>query len=596
MKGFSKGYIEEEERGKKMKRTPRWKFLLLAVVFMPLPVLDSVHSFAEEQRSQINPQHQQEREIQTVRINHAIHERYSGKHHQKHLEHGQHVSHASHSSFSALQQALNPANHAVHHAKARSRVKHLAQETTLHHHRAGHEVGRIRIGKSVSDNATTPMGAIQPTAQSADNKNSSLSTLEMQMGKGRVVTLGENIARLFVADPKIVKVRSAGQKGFFVFGLHTGTTVIEALSSTGKVLARYATTVTPSEYHASFLKDGIVAQTPHVALKPLPGDGIALDGEAPNPEAAQKLIERAHQIVGADGYVDDYMKVPMSVQVNLQVRIVEMDRKLVRDFGINWQNVIQLGNAVMVGLIAAHTNPLMAIKVPQDGGAINQLFNALASDGLIRNLAQPNLTTISGQPASFLVGGEFPVPISNYTGTPMISFKPYGVALSFVPTVLANGQISLHVRPSVSQLNYQNSVSVTSQNTKSTMQIPGISMRSADTTVELGSGQSFAIAGLLEDVAQMNTSGMPWLKNIPILGALFKSSEFQDQETELVIIVTPYLVKPVNNIRELHTPDQTWRWPQGVDQVFLMHQSQTNTSKPPPWQKVDANNVGFIME
>ncbi|MBO7072373.1 MAG: hypothetical protein J6V89_02480, partial [Acetobacter sp.] len=179
-------------------------------------------------------------------------------------------------------------------------------------------------------------------------------------------------------------MRSAGQKGFFVFGLHTGTTVIEALSPTGKVLARYATTVAPSEYHASFLKDGIVAQTPHVALKPLPGDGIALDGEAPNPEAAQKLIERAHHIVGADGYVDDYMKVPMSVQVNLQVRIVEMDRKLVRDFGINWQNVIQLGNAVMVGLIAAHTNPLMAIKVPQDGGAINQLFNALASDGLIR--------------------------------------------------------------------------------------------------------------------------------------------------------------------------------------------------------------------
>ncbi len=584
-----------------MKRSPRWKFLLLAIVFIPLPMLDSVHGFAEEQPSQTEPQHQQEREIQTVRINHAVHERYLGKHHQKHLEHGQHVSHVSHSSFSALQDALNPENHAVHHAKAKSKVKHITKKTTLHNHSARnhsalHEVGRIRIENGSSYNATTPVGAIQPTDQSIGNKNSSSSTLEVQVGRGRTVQLDESIARLFVADPKIVKVRSAGQKGFFVFGLNSGVTVIEALSATGKVLARYTATVTPSEYHASFLKDGVAAQTPHVTLKPLPGNGIALDGEAPNPEAAQKLIERASEIAGKDGYVADYMKVPMSVQVNLQVRIVEMDRKLVRDFGINWQNVIQLGNAVMVGLIAAHTNPLMAIKVPQDGGAINQLFNALASDGLIRNLAQPNLTTISGQPASFLVGGEFPVPISNYTGTPMISFKPYGVSLSFVPTVLANGQISLHVRPSVSQLNYQNSVSVTSMNTKSTLQIPGISVRSADTTVELGSGQSFAIAGLLQDVAQMNTSGMPWLKNIPILGALFKSSDFQDQETELVIIVTPYLVKPVNNIRELHTPDQTWRWPQGVDQVFLMHQSQTNTSKRPPWQKVDANNVGFIME
>ncbi|MBO6036654.1 MAG: type II and III secretion system protein family protein [Acetobacter sp.] len=584
-----------------MKRTPRWKFLLFAFVFMPLPVLASVHSFAEEQPSQINPQHQQEREIQTVRINHAIHERYSGKHHQKHLEHGQHVSHVSHSSFSALQEALSPANHAVHHAKAKSKVKHLAKKTTLHkhsahNHSAVHEVGRIRIENDSSYNATTPVGAIQPTAQSVENTNSPSSTLEVQMGRGHTVTLTDTIARLFVGDPKVVKVRSVGQKGFFVFGLHPGVTIIEALSSTGKVLARYTTTVTPSEYHASFLKSGVAAQSPHVTLKPLPGNGIALDGEAPNPEAAQKLIERTQEIVGSNGYVSDYMKVPMSIQVNLQVRIVEMDRKLVRDFGLDWQNVVQLGNAVLVGLVSAHTMASAMISVPNSGGDINKLFEALASDGLVRNLAQPNLTTISGQPASFLVGGEFPVPISNYTGTPMISFKPYGVSLSFVPTVLANGQISLHVRPSVSQLNYQNSVSVTSMNTKSTLEIPGISMRSADTTVELGSGQSFAIAGLLEDVAQMNTSGMPWLKNIPILGALFKSSSFQDQETELVIIVTPYLVKPVNNIRQLHTPDQTWRWPQGVDQVFLMHQSQTNTSKRPPWQKVDANNVGFIME
>ena len=588
------------------------KFLLLAIVFMPISAFDSVHSFAEDQHSQTKPQVQQGeiyqgRELETVRINHGVHERvvherrhekYLGKHLQKHHKHGGHAryagymnqaSQAPHSSFSALQQALNPTASYGYHTKGRAKSK--SKQSYTH---ADHKLGRIRIEKT-SSVAMPSMGSVYQTAQSVQNKGVS-STLELQMGKGRTVTLNDRISRLFVADPTIVKVNSAGQNSFFVFGLKSGVTVIEALSFTGKVLARYTTTVTPSEYQASLLKKGVVSKTPHVVLKPLPGGGIAIDGEAPNPEAAQKVIERAREIVGTNVDVSDFMKVPMSVHVYLEVRIVEMDRKLVRDFGVDWQSVMALGNAVLVGLINPAVPAAAHIQVPENGGDISKLIDALASDGLVRNLAQLNLVTISGQPASFLVGGEFPVPISNYTGTPMISFKPYGVSLSFVPTVLANGQISLHVRPSVSQLNYENSVEVTSMNTKSTLAIPGISMRSADTTVELGSGQSFAIAGLLQDVAQMNTSGMPWLKNIPILGALFKSSQFQDQETELVIIITPYLVRPVNNIRELHTPDQTWRWPQGVDQVFLMHQSQTNTSKRPPWQKVDANNVGFIME
>ncbi|MBO6037411.1 MAG: type II and III secretion system protein family protein, partial [Acetobacter sp.] len=417
--------------------------------------------------------------------------------------------------------------------------------------------------------------------------------LVLQAGMGRIVLLKRNVSRLFSADSNLVVVHSAGPRSFFVFGLKPGNTVIEAVSSSGERVARYAVKVTPSQYKSNILKNGVAAKSPHVRVEPLP-DGVALEGEAPNPEAAQKIIDRTRSMVGANGYVADYMKVPGSIQVNLHVRILEMDRSLVRDFGINWQSVNTLGNMALIGVL---TEGVESIAIAENANKLSTVFTALATDGLVRNLAEPNLTTISGQPASFLVGGEFPVPISNYTGTPMISFKPYGIQLEFVPTVLANGQISLHVRPSVSALDYSTGgYTVKSMNTNSSMVIPGITMRRADTTVELGSGQSFVIAGLLQDVASMDTSGMPWLKNIPILGSLFKSSNFKDNMSELVIIVTPYLVKPVNNERELHTPDEDWRPPRGVDQVFLMHQSQTDVSKRQPWQKVDVNNVGFIME
>ncbi|MBR2124344.1 MAG: pilus assembly protein N-terminal domain-containing protein [Acetobacter sp.] len=417
--------------------------------------------------------------------------------------------------------------------------------------------------------------------------------LVLQVGMGRMILLKQNVSRLFSADSNLVVVHSAGPRSFFVFGLKPGNTVIEAVSPSGERVARYAVKVTPSQYQTSVLKNGVAAKSPHVRVEPLP-DGVALEGEAPNPEAAQKIIDRTRSMVGANGYVADYMKVPGSIQVNLHVRILEMDRSLVRDFGINWQSVNTLGNMALIGVL---TEGVGSIAIAENANKLSTVFTALATDGLVRNLAEPNLTTISGQPASFLVGGEFPVPISNYTGTPMISFKPYGIQLEFVPTVLANGQISLHVRPSVSALDYSTGgYTVKSMNTNSSMVIPGITMRRADTTVELGSGQSFVIAGLLQDVASMDTSGMPWLKNIPILGSLFKSSNFKDNMSELVIIVTPYLVKPVNNERELHTPDEDWRPPRGVDQVFLMHQSQTDVSKRQPWQKVDVNNVGFIME
>lgn len=423
-------------------------------------------------------------------------------------------------------------------------------------------------------------------------------------GAGRVVKLPASATSLFSADPKVAEVRPASPRSFFVFGVAPGNTSIEATSATGDVIARYTVHVVASGYNASLLRQKYGSETPGVTISPSP-DGMSIEGQAPDPQAAQKLVDHAKSLAGKDGYVADYMTVPGSIQVNLRVRIVEMDRSLVRELGVEWQNVNALGTSVTVA--AATQSPLAAMTTLQSSIGIASRFNvgktpvtmetvidALATDGLIHSLAEPNLTAISGQPASFLVGGEYPIPTSSYGGNTNVQFKQYGVSLGFVPTVLADGRINLHVRPEVSALSSDGAV--TYQNGSNSVQIPAITVRRADTTVELGSGQSFIIAGLLSDSTKINTTGLPWLGDIPILGALFKSSSFQKNESELVIIVTPYLVAPVDDINSLHTPDEGWVAPTDLERVFLMRQSGTDVRKKRPWQKMDTGDAGFMVE
>jgi pilus assembly protein CpaC len=186
----------------------------------------------------------------------------------------------------------------------------------------------------------------------------------------------------------------------------------------------------------------------------------------------------------------------------------------------------------------------------QTGQAVTAMVDALAQEGFVTDLAQPNLTAMSGQTASFLAGGEFPVPISGSStatgGVPTITveFKSFGVSLAFTPTVIDANHVNLRVRPEVSALTTVGAVSLPITNT-ATITIPALTVRRAETSVELGSGESFALAGLLQHTSTQDTSRVPWLGDIPILGALFKSDRFQRAETELVVIVTPYLVQPV---------------------------------------------------
>lgn len=222
---------------------------------------------------------------------------------------------------------------------------------------------------------------------------------------------------------------------------------------------------------------------------------------------------------------------------------------------------------------------------------VDAVIDALAADQLITVLAEPNLTVQSGETASFLAGGEFPIPIAgnttNGTTTITVEFKTFGVSLAVVPTVLSSNRLSLRVRPEVSQLSNNGAVSVPVGT--GTLTIPALTVRRAETTIELGSGQSFAIAGLLQKTSLDDTNALPFLGEVPVLGALFKSNNFQRNETELVIIVTPYLANPASNASALHAPTDGFRPATDLERILFGMQIAPPPSGTPP---LDA---GFIL-
>lgn len=401
------------------------------------------------------------------------------------------------------------------------------------------------------------------------------ASLVLEAGTGRVVNLPGGAANLFVADSKIADARPANPGTLFVFGIGPGRTTVAALNDVGAVLASYDVTVEPSSY-ASGQASAAIGQAlggQHVRVH-AQGTGLVLSGTVATPADAATAVSLARGYVASPDQVQNQLSIGTEVQVNLRVRIAEMSRSVSRALGVNWQALgsigrftVNLATANPLGIAEAATTLVTGYR-----GAVNvnNIIDALAQDNLVHVLAEPNLTAISGEPASFLVGGEFPIPVSQVNGAISVEFKQYGISLGFVPTVLANGRISLHVRPEVSQLSNQGAVQITSGN--STLSIPALTVRRAETTVVLGSGQSFAIAGLLQDSSSIGASAIPGLGEIPVLGALFRSSAFQRSETELVILVTPFVVQPAP-AEQMRLPTEGWRPPSDLERILLLRQS-----------------------
>jgi pilus assembly protein CpaC len=400
----------------------------------------------------------------------------------------------------------------------------------------------------------TASGATAPLAQDG---------MSLDEGKGTLLRLNEDATSVFVADPAIADVHVPSPRAVFVLGKKAGTTTLYALGADNRTLLQ-RTLIVRRDLDA--VRGTIATRFPTMNLQLATGPGsLLVTGQAPTAADADAVAQTLTAYLADKEVLINRITIDRPMQVQLRVRITEVDRNVTQQLGINWQALgaaagnfaagIYSGRAIynlQQPLVGANGQTVYPVNLPSNNAFgilgkfttahsdIEAMIDALNQEGLLTVLAEPSLVALSGQTASFLAGGEFPIPVSQTNGAISIEFKQFGVKLDFTPTVLSEHRISLKVRPEVSQID--TSVSVTTGG----VTVPGLSVRRADTTVELTSGQSFAIGGLLQSNVTDIISQVPGIGSLPILGKLFTSTNYQNNKTELVIIVTPYLVEPAD--------------------------------------------------
>jgi len=450
------------------------------------------------------------------------------------------------------------------------------------------------------------------------------------VNKSRTLRIEKPFASAVVGSPDIVDALPMSDRTLYVQGKKVGTTNVSVFDQGMQLIGVIDVEVT---LDTGNLQEKIRSSTGSRGIRVGSNNGqIVLSGVAANAVAAERAVQVAKSMVPEAGAVVNAMTLAPAQQVMLKVRFLEVVRSASREFGVNWFGANNGGNrgfATGVGglsstlvppgqpggrpgigaagpgtFVDASGNPVPAPGSPMGsgapglpifttagtllsggqpfgvalanlaskGGSLDVLLTALETKGLIRSLAEPDLIALSGDTASFLAGGEYPVPAVQPGGAgsvPVITvqYQPFGVQLAFTPTVLENGIINLRLAPSVSELNFARAVTISGFN------VPSIDKREARTTVELRDGQSFSIAGLLQADNRRNISQLPWIGSVPVLGALFGSKQFQELETDLVVVVTPHLVAPAVPGQELASPLDNHIPTNDVD-FFLMGQME----------------------
>jgi pilus assembly protein CpaC len=369
--------------------------------------------------------------------------------------------------------------------------------------------------------------------------------LELRRGKSAVVEADAAFATIVVADPQIAEAMPTSNRSFFVRGKSPGSTTVLIYDGSGAIAELIEIEV---KLGLDELRGDLRRLLPGELIEVYAvHDGVYLDGKVTTAAAAEMALQLAERHV--PGGVANGLSVGQSQQVLLEVRFLEASRNAVREIGFG-HNID--ANDVVIGTESGTVSGLLektvALFTNVGGENIDIRLRALEEKGIIRTLAEPNLVALSGDTASFLAGGEFPIPVSSRDNEVTVEFKKFGVSLDFTPTVLGDGLVNLRVRPEVSALDRGNGIRA------SNIDIPGISVRRADTTVELHDGQAFAIAGLLQNNYTNDVRQTPWIGNVPVLGALFSSKRYQRNETELIIIVTPRLVQPFSHPEGVVSP------------------------------------------
>lgn len=460
--------------------------------------------------------------------------------------------------------------------------------------------------------AQLPAGAQRPTSE-----------VKLSIGEGELITLPQAATDVWISNPAVADIYVRSARQITLFGKDTGEATVFATSASGAVI--YSSTVRVSQNLTSIDRMLRLAMPDADIRVTTAGQIAVLTGTVASPDDISQAYALATSLLnpGVDAtapgaqlkvVVVNRLKTATPLQVQLHVKFAEVSRTFVKNISSNIATRDQTGGftfgvgsgrspgAVSAadlsafptatqptangGTITGPFDPSTGQFVNPRGASISEIAKSASAfttlglagklfgldilqaidlgerNGQVSTLAEPNLTALSGETSSFLAGGEFPIPISQGLGAVSIEFKQYGISLAYTPTVLADGRISLRVRPEVSQLTSAGAVQVNGTT------IPALSTRRAETTVELGSGQSMMIAGLLQNDHNNSIEQTPGLGNVPVLGALFRSNGFQRNETELVIVITPYLVKPVNG-NDIVLPTDAYKAPSDLGRVFL---------------------------
>jgi pilus assembly protein CpaC len=391
-------------------------------------------------------------------------------------------------------------------------------------------------------------------------------TLKLKVGQSKVLRTPFAITRVSVADPEVADIILTSPREIYINGLSPGVTNLSLWGG-----SRFTSARVTVEADVSLLKEKLAQVLPKEKIAVQAADeSIVLSGEVSGPLAQQTAVSLALPFVGnKKERVVNLLHVGGVQQVLVEVRVAEINRNIGRRLGINFNIIDRSGNAFGISTIGNLTTVTDLTRTfggtnftQTIGQTINAIagwktgsylwtvfFDALKEHRLGRLLAEPNLVTTSGQEASFLAGGEFPVPVPQQFQTITIEWKKFGVGLVFTPTVLEENRIALKVAPEVSELDFSAGVALTAGG----FAVPGIRVRRLSSHVEVQDGQTFAIAGLISDSHRTAASRFPVLGEIPILGLLFRSQEYQKNETELVFLVTPHLVKPITTQAKLPT-------------------------------------------
>ncbi|MFO6445803.1 type II and III secretion system protein family protein [Erythrobacter sp. NE805] len=443
--------------------------------------------------------------------------------------------------------------------------------------------------------AAVPMAAMPAATAVAQQVVRPSQEIVLSIGKGELVTVPGSMTDVFVANDQVADVQVKSQRQLYVFGKAGGETTVYASNAAGDVI--FSANIRVGSNIGSL--DQMLAMAmpdAKISVSTMGTSTVLLTGTVGAPEDAAEAERLVTAFLGKDANVISRLRTATPLQVSLQVKIAEVSRSLLREIGGNLQSFdttggfrfgVGTGRSIVTGksglagpfasgngiqnptitvpVIGSNglplfddtgkpvTQDLLGTGVNSNGGTtlsgLGRLFGidmlgALDLSerlGLVTTITEPTLTALSGETATFLAGGEFPIPVSQgQLGQVTVEFREFGVSLAYTPTVLSNGRISMRVRPEVSELSAQGAVSLNG------FQVPALTTRRTETTVELGSGQSFMIAGLMSANSQNQLDKAPGVGDVPILGNLFRSRSFRKGETELVIIVTPYLVKPVD--------------------------------------------------